>query len=350
MERLTNEVHLDLTVDESELIEGATEVVKSIRPDWPVDQFRFKVFTNGITNKLVGVWYPDHYNEMVLVRVYGHKTDLLINRKDETRNIRILHRAGYTHSLYATFNNGLAYEFIQGDILTVENVRQPDVYWLVAKRMAQMHKLNPNLPDTGKEPIIWEKTEKFMSIMPKEFDDPEKQLRFENLVAPYHVLENEYTFLKAVLPKLNNPVVFAHNDLLLGNILYNKKENTVTFIDFEYTGYNYQAFDIANHFAEFVGIEMPDYALYPDETFQRSWIRIYLQAYRETSNVSEDDVNVLYEHVRKFLLLSHFFWGCWSLIQSKHSSIDFDFLQYASIRFKEYFHRKDSLIEKFENC
>lgn len=26
---------------------------------------------------------------MVLVRVYGHKTDLLIDRKDETRNIRV---------------------------------------------------------------------------------------------------------------------------------------------------------------------------------------------------------------------------------------------------------------------
>lgn len=55
------------------------------------------------------------------------------------------------------------------------------------------------------------------------------------------------------LISLNNDIVFAHNDLLLGNILYNQKENTVTFIDFEYTAYNYQAFDIANHFAEFAG-------------------------------------------------------------------------------------------------
>lgn len=88
-----------------------------------------------------------------------------------------MYKAGYTHSLYATFNNGLAYQFIQGDILTVENVRQPEVYWLVAKRMAQMHRLKPDLPDTSKEPVIWEKTEKFMNIMPKEFNDPEKHSR-----------------------------------------------------------------------------------------------------------------------------------------------------------------------------
>lgn len=77
--------------------------------------------------------------------------------------------------------------------------------------------------------------------------------RFEKLIRPYEFLDGEYRFLKEELQKLDNPVVYAHNDLLLGNVLYNPKENTVTFIDFEYTGYNYQAFDIANHFAEFVG-------------------------------------------------------------------------------------------------
>lgn len=67
------------------------------------------------------------------------------------------------------------------------------------------------------------------------------------------MLKQEYEALKKELINLNNEVVFAHNDLLLGNVLYNEKEMSVTFIDFEYTGYNYQAYDIANHFAEFAG-------------------------------------------------------------------------------------------------
>ena len=54
--------------------------------------------------------------------------------------------------------------------------------------------------------------------------------------------------------KLNSPIVFAHNDLLLGNIIYTEKLNQVTFIDYEYADYNYQAFDIGNHFTEFAGI------------------------------------------------------------------------------------------------
>lgn len=44
------------------------------------------------------------------------------------------------------------------------------------------------------------------------------------------------------------------------------------------------------------------------------------------NNVLESDINQLYNHVNKFVLLSHFFWGCWALIQSQNSYIDFDFL------------------------
>ncbi|XP_012280009.1 ethanolamine kinase isoform X2 [Orussus abietinus] len=342
MERFM-EPHLDITIDDNDIIKGATDVVKSIRPSWSVDKLQFKLFTNGITNKLVGVWCPGHYNDMVLVRVYGHKTDLLIDRRDETRNIRILNKAGYTHSIYATFNNGLAYQFIEGDTLTTETIRQPEVYWLVAKRMAQMHRLTPNHPEMSKSPVIWNKTEKFMQIMPKKFSDPIKQAKFEKLIRPYSELEEEYFMLKEKLSKLDSPVVYAHNDLLLGNVLYNKKENSVTFIDFEYTAYNYQAYDIANHFAEFA--DGPDYTLYPEETLQRAWLRIYLQAYNKASNVSEDEVTKLYIQVNKFVLLTHFFWGCWSLIQSQHSFIDFDFLTYAFRRFEEYFKQREKCLE-----
>ncbi|XP_015594955.1 ethanolamine kinase 1 [Cephus cinctus] len=331
------EPHFDLTVDENELNVGAREIVKRLRPNWPHNQLQFKLFTNGITNKLIGVWYPGHYNEMVLVRVYGNKTELLIDRKAETRNIRIMYKAGYTHALYATFNNGLAYQFIEGEILTVETVRQSKVYQLVAKRMAQMHLLNPEDSEIERYPMIWSKTEKFMHIMPKEFPDPEKQARFQKLIKPYKELEQEYLLLKEKLQALDNPVVYAHNDLLLGNILYNETENTVTFIDYEYAAYNYKAYDIANHFIEFAGIENPDFSLYPEETLQRVWIRIYIQTYNKSSNVSEDDVTKLYISVNKFALLSHFFWGCWSLIQSQHSNIEFDFLEYAAMRFNEYF-------------
>lgn len=66
-------------------------------------------------------------------------------------------------------------------------------------------------------------------------------------------IQKEVNLLKEKLSNLNSPVVFAHNDLLLGNVIYTKETDSVTFIDFEYAAPNYQAYDIANHFAEFVG-------------------------------------------------------------------------------------------------
>lgn len=67
-------------------------------------------------------------------------------------------------------------------------------------------------------------------------------------------LRIEFDELYDVLSQIPSPVVFAHNDLLLGNILYDEQgEANVIFIDYEYADYNFQAFDIGNHFAEFAG-------------------------------------------------------------------------------------------------
>lgn len=343
MDILSVEPHIDITIDENEVIKGATEIIKTIRPTWPIDQLLFKEFKDGITNKLVGLWCPEHYNEMILIRIYGHKTDLFIDRKAETRNIRILNKAGYTHSIYATFNNGLAYEFIEGETLTIKTVRDPVVYQLVARRMAQMHRLKPHHPEMCQKPFIWPKTEAFLSFIPKTFSNCEKQLKYEATIKPFAALKEEYNFLYKKFSKSGSPVVYAHNDLLIGNILYDEKKNSVTFIDFEYTAYNYQAFDIANHFAEFAGTDHPDYSLYPDKNLQKEWLKMYLEAYNETYEILEEEVERLYTEVKEFVLLSHFFWGCWALIQSEHSHIDFDFLEYAAMRFDEYFKRKSKL-------
>lgn len=51
------------------------------------------------------------------------------------------------------------------------------MYSLIANRMAQMHKLKPDHAEIPKEACIWDKLEKFMAIMPKQFSDCTKQTR-----------------------------------------------------------------------------------------------------------------------------------------------------------------------------
>ena len=51
MDILHVEPHIDITIEENEVIKGATEIVKIIRPTWPAAQLLFKV--NSIYKKVL---------------------------------------------------------------------------------------------------------------------------------------------------------------------------------------------------------------------------------------------------------------------------------------------------------
>lgn len=157
-------------------------------------------------------------------------------------------------------------------------------------------------------------------------------------------LRIEFDSLYEHLKRLDSPIVFAHNDLLLGNVIYTAEQERVTFIDYEYADYNYAAFDIGNHFTEFPGIDQADYSLYPNREFQLKWLAVYLEAYLGKGRATEAAVERLYVQVNQFALASHFIWLVWGVIQAEYSSIDFDFLTFASNRHREYLRRKDEFL------
>jgi len=66
-----------------------------------ITSYFFQIFTDGRTNKLVGVWHSGHYTDMVLIRVYGNNSDLLIDRKSEIENIRVKILSVLQSSLYS---------------------------------------------------------------------------------------------------------------------------------------------------------------------------------------------------------------------------------------------------------
>lgn len=52
MEQTCEEPHFDITVDENEIINGAKEIIKKLRPTWPSDKLHFKVI-NFMKHKIV---------------------------------------------------------------------------------------------------------------------------------------------------------------------------------------------------------------------------------------------------------------------------------------------------------
>ncbi|XP_022114554.2 ethanolamine kinase [Pieris rapae] len=340
---------IPIEIEENNIYPGVLKILHEIRPEWPEDKINFKLFTDGITNKLVACEIRDKTDKrdnIVLVRIYGNKTDLLIDRTAEVRNITRLHSLNLAPEIYGVFKNGLAYEYYPGVTLTVDSVTDIKIAALVAKQMAKMHKVELNT-DIKKEPMVWDKIDQFLCLVPEPFTDPTKQTRFANRFGTITRLRIEFERLKSHLIKTESPIVFAHNDLLLGNVIHNECNGTVSFIDYEYAAYNYQAFDIANHFNEFVGLSLDDIDnnRYPNKEFQMFWIEKYLNEYLDTSDedVIKSKAEEIYIEVQKLSLASHFMWGIWSLVQFEHSSIDFDFGRYADIRLSRYFELKDTM-------
>ncbi|XP_063823448.1 ethanolamine kinase [Ostrinia nubilalis] len=344
------DVFVPIKIEENNLHMGISKLLEVIRPNWPANDIKFKLFTDGITNKLVACQLnTDHNNEnIVLVRIYGNKTDLLIDRNAELRNIKTLNKLGLAPQVYGMFENGLAYQYYPGETLTVESVLNPKIWPLVATQMAKMHKVKL-AEEIKEEPMVWDKIEQFLMLLPEPFTDPKKHKRFVNSFGSITRLRIEFERLKSHLIRTESPIVFAHNDLLLGNVIYNQAEGTIAFIDYEYATYNYQGFDIANHFNEFVGlsIEDIDYSRYPSEEFQKQWIHTYLTEYLNTDNPSGQDIDKVYTEVQQLSLASHFLWGIWSLVQYELSNIDFDFGRYAEIRLNQYQGLKDKIFKEF---
>ncbi|XP_072322514.1 ethanolamine kinase 1-like isoform X2 [Scyliorhinus torazame] len=345
----TGTKHLDIFVDEKEPRNGIEALLKELRPFWQPTEVKLKTFTDGITNKLVGCHVDEAMEDVVLVRIYGHMTELFVDRSNEVECFQVLHAHRCAPDLYCTFQNGICYKFISGTILNMWMLREPSIFRLVAKEMAHFHSVQTdNCYPT--EPILWKTLSKYLTLLNTSLPMPTSHVSSMEIddLPTLDILVSEIEVLKEHLSQVKSPVVLCHNDLLCKNIIYIETQGLVKFIDYEYSGYNYQAFDIGNHFNEFAGVSELDFSMYPPKEMQVEWLTSYLRAYKECTGcepvVTDLEALKLYVQVNKFALASHFSWGLWAVLQARYSTIEFDFLRYARERFKQYFKKKDETL------
>ncbi|CAG8548033.1 11888_t:CDS:2, partial [Dentiscutata heterogama] len=329
---------IDHTVVTTNLHESSKEVALLLFESWRNDDLELVQFKSGITNKLVKCTNK-RLQVSILIRTYGKKSEIIIDRKRETSNIIHLSKLGLVRQVYCRFNNGIVYGYTSGRALSVPDMSNQHICLLIAEHMAVWHKVNIS---DEKESTLFPILRKWLKEVPKSYNNSktdekfQKNFKLEELFNELIVLENE-------LVKLGSPIVFCHNDLLSGNIIFEEARNKISFIDLEYGSMNYRSFDIANHFNEFAGFEC-DYNLYPSKEFQIKWLKHYLCSYNPDTTITEEEVNELYREVNKFALASHFFWGVWGLVQAQFSEINFDYIEYAILRFKEYHNKKEEFL------
>lgn len=325
-----------------------------VKPEWRAEDLDYYVFESGVTNTLVA-FYQKHLGlqnsgrDVILLRVDGVGTEKIINRTDEVITRLFLHDQGFCPPLYAQLKNGQCYGFCPGRRLKVhETSSNSAIMSRIAGVMANLHVLETPSHFKDREPFLWLKIGEFMQSVPTSFSDRAMQNAF---VASVGTIENLRREIKAtkdlILRDCQSAIVFCHNDIHSANLIYDEETDSIKVVDYEYAGPNYSAYDIANHFCEFAGVEEVDYRRYPDEVVQKRWIRRYLEEMQKLKGdskslpVRDDTVHRLYCEVNKLALGCHLLWVAWALFQAANSTLNFDFMEYASLRYAEYMRRKE---------
>ncbi|XP_053058815.1 choline kinase alpha isoform X12 [Acinonyx jubatus] len=357
------------------------------------DQFHISVIRGGLSNMLFQCSLPDTVATIgdeprkVLLRLYGAilKMVFLIKLWNGKRSCNkegseqaqkenefqgaeamvlesvmfaILAERSLGPKLYGIFPQGRLEQFIPSRRLDTEELSLPDISAEIAEKMATFHGMK--MPFNKEPKWLFGTMEKYLNqVLRVKFAGEPRVKQLHRLLR--HNLPLELENLRSLLESTPSPVVFCHNDCQEGNILMlegreNSEKQKLMLIDFEYSSYNYRGFDIGNHFCEW----MYDYNYekypffranilkYPTKKQQLHFISNYLAAFQnEFENLSNEEKCIIEEEmlleVNRFALASHFFWGLWSIVQAKISSIEFGYMDYAQARFDAYFDQKRKL-------
>uniref|UniRef100_A0A1A8NZJ8 Ethanolamine kinase n=2 Tax=Nothobranchius TaxID=28779 RepID=A0A1A8NZJ8_9TELE len=343
------------------------------------EDFQITIIRGGLSNKLFLCSLPDSLDSVgdeprsILLRLYGAILQMSCNKGDSRQSNKendfqgaeamvlesvmfaILAERELGPKLYGIFPQGRLEQYVPSRKLDTCELSNASISAEVAEKMAKFHGMR--MPFNKEPKWLFGTMEKYLNqVMRLNFTRESHLRRFNRLLA--YNLPQEMETLKLLLESTHSPVVFCHNDCQEGNILLLKghqssDDQKLMLIDFEYSSYNYRGFDIGNHFCEWMYDyscdEFPFFKVstqsYPSKAQQLHFIESYLREFdggfdrlstQEQRKLKEE----LYVEVNRFSLASHFFWGLWSIIQARLSTIEFGYLEYAQARFDAYFQQK----------
>jgi ethanolamine kinase len=317
---------INFLVSTNDTINSCRELLDALFPN---NTFDLKIETGGITNILVKATCKNLSEsttivckktlDILLVRVYGPNSEILIDRNAEFDNFKLLSSLNIASTLYARFTNGFVYEYIKGKTISSLEMAKDDISCAIAKEMARYHSVK-NVTE-NKKSLLFPTIHRWMNLLSDTLDG------------------ESFTGIKNTLDKLesrvskdeNEDVRFCHCDLLSGNIILTQTDPVkVSFIDYEYSMMAPIAFDIANHFAEYAGFEC-DYSRLPNMEFQKKWIGNYLKV--DSQSATREEIDSLYNNVQEYINVAHLYWCVWAFVQSRiKGQTDFDYLEYAILR------------------
>jgi thiamine kinase-like enzyme len=311
------------------------------------DKIRLTPVHGGITNHLVKAEITLSSDEQrhCLVRLLGKGGSMLIDRSKETEIVQELSSLGFGPQIVSLFSNGRVEHFFHNRRnLETEEMMEAVISKQVALTLRDLHGMTVQCVDK-QNIMIWNNFLAWTELLGKL--SGHKELEFEVQVLG-EIKTASLTVTNLIESNTSNPlteVVFCHNDLLAGNILIRntpasgggspprKNQRALEFIDFEYAGYNYAGFDIANHFAavcesHLIQTGNYEWSRFPTEEVQLRFLRDYFG-----DNVQKETSLKL---ILAFAMLAELRWTLWALVQARtqKGESDFDYFHYANERFR----------------
>ena len=145
---------------------GLRHVAIALAPGWsgldPAAEADFKVeqISGGITNALFKVTRV-HDATSALVRIFGDKTELVIDRERERSVVAQLAPFGLGTPLFGYFANGRVEQFLPGRALTPPDLVDPLIAPLIATALAELH----TVPLPTQPPTLFDTLEKWLEAV-----------------------------------------------------------------------------------------------------------------------------------------------------------------------------------------
>ena len=279
--------------------------------------------SGGLSNQLYKLSNKLIKPYSIIVRIYGESD--YINREIEKKVMNALESYQFVPKIYKCFEKGIIIEYLPSRDISKYELQNNLYRKEIIKNMVKIHNINIDL--CKHKSIIFE----YGDIM------------IDNLILNnyFKKLYNNWNELKKKILNLDHKLVICHNDIQQHNIMLSEYQKKIYLIDFEYSGYNYILFDIANYFNEYCfnyEVSNPPYYEYiPNNKVEKEEIINFIQQYEELNKRNIEKKNLLYD-LKYFQKMSHIYWTIWSLYMVKKNTIknNFDYYDYAKLRYSLY--------------
>lgn len=288
--------------------------------DWEylnINDIDIKKINDGLSNYMFLLSNEKVKPSSVILRIFGKS--YYINRNIEIELYE--KKLRFIPKLLHTYKDAIIIEKLDANSLNYLDILQEYISNIIIDYMIIIFKENIKFNDDK-------------SIIFKYGDYMLSKIKLDN---NFKNLKNYWIKNKYAIMQLNLNLVLCHNDLHKSNILISNEKN-IYFIDFEYSGYNYYLYDIANFLNELYydyDINTSPYFLNKNRTellinYENNFIAKFNSKY---------SVSINNDHLTLFKKISHLFWCIWSLhieyIENRNKN-NFDYYQYAKSRYKNF--------------